>query len=74
MRFDIVDLGLLVYILIFYALGIPSSNPEFYVVIFFIATAVQDSAARISVGLLEILLASVFLIYGITMKLAVSQP
>jgi hypothetical protein len=33
-------LGLAVYILVFYALGIPSSNPEFYIVVFFIATAV----------------------------------
>jgi uncharacterized protein (TIRG00374 family) len=58
-------LGLSVYILIFYALGIPSSNPEFYVVVFFIATAVQDAAASFSVGGLEILLATIFLLYGI---------
>jgi len=58
-------LGLVVYILIFYALGIPSSNPEFYVVVFFIATAVQDAAASFSVGSLEILLATIFLLYGI---------
>lgn len=59
------SLGLVVYILIFYALGIPSSNPEFYVVVFFIATAVQDAAASFSVGSLEILLATIFLLYGI---------
>jgi uncharacterized protein (TIRG00374 family) len=58
-------LGLVVYILIFYALGIPSSNPEFYIVVFFIATAVQDAAASFSVGSLEILLATIFLLYGI---------
>jgi uncharacterized protein (TIRG00374 family) len=57
--------GLLVYILVFYALGIPSSNPEFYIVVFFIATAVQDAAASFSVGSLEILLATIFLLYGI---------
>ncbi len=57
-------LGLSVYILIFYALGIPSS-PEFYVVIYFIATAVQDAAASLSVGSLEILLATIFLLYGL---------
>ncbi len=75
MRFDIVDIGLPVYILIFYALGKPSSNTEFYVVVFFIATAVQDSAASLSVGSLEILSASIFLIYGITLlELVVSQP
>jgi uncharacterized protein (TIRG00374 family) len=58
-------LGLVVYILIFYALGIPSSNPQFYVVVFFIAVAVQDATASFSVGSLEILLATIFLLYGI---------
>jgi uncharacterized protein (TIRG00374 family) len=37
-------LGLSVYIAVFYALGIPQSL-EFYVVIYFIATAVQNAAA-----------------------------
>jgi hypothetical protein len=58
-------LGLSVYILVFYALGIPPSNPELYIVVFFIATAVQDAAASFSVGSLDILLASIFLLYGI---------
>ncbi len=58
-------LGLVVYILVFYALGIPSSNPEFYIVVFFIAQAVQDAAASFSVGSLEIFLASIFVLYGI---------
>jgi len=58
-------LGLAVYILVFYALGIPSSNPEFYMVVFFIATAVQDAAASFSVGSLEIFLANIFILYGI---------
>lgn len=57
-------LGLSVYILIFYALGIPST-PEFYVVVYFIATAVQDAAASFSVGSLEIILTSIFLLYGL---------
>ncbi len=57
-------LGLLVYILIFYALGIPST-PEFYIVIYFIATAVQDAAASFSVGSLDIILASIFILYGL---------
>ena len=57
--------GLSSYVLVFYALGIPSSNPEFYVVVFFIATAVQDAVASFSVGSLEILLATIFLLYGI---------
>ena len=57
-------LGLSAYILIFYALGIPAS-PEFYVVIYFIATAVQDAAASFSVGSLEIILTSIFVLYGL---------
>ncbi len=57
-------LGLSVYIAIFYALGIPQS-PEFYIVIYFIATAVQDAAASFSVGSLDIILASILLLYGI---------
>ncbi len=57
-------LGLSVYIAIFYALGIPQS-PEFYVVIYFIATAVQDAAASFSVGSLDIILASILSLYGI---------
>jgi hypothetical protein len=53
-----------VYVLIFYALGIPST-PEFYVVIYFIATAFQDAAASFSVRLLDIILATIFLLYGL---------
>jgi uncharacterized protein (TIRG00374 family) len=55
--------GISVYILIFYAIGIPSSI-EFYVVVYFIATAIQDAAASFSVGSLEIILTSIFLLYG----------
>ncbi len=57
-------LGLSVYVLIFYALGIPSTI-EFYVVIYFIAVAVQDAAASFSVGSLDIILATIFLLYGL---------
>jgi uncharacterized protein (TIRG00374 family) len=63
-------LGILVYILIFYALGIPSTA-EFYVVVYFIATAVQDAAASFSVGSLEAILASIFLLYGLPLTNAV---
>lgn len=62
-------LGLSVYIAIFYALGIPQS-PEFYVVIYFIATAVQDAAATFSVGSLDIVLASILQLYGINLGLS----
>jgi uncharacterized protein (TIRG00374 family) len=57
-------LGISVYILIFYALGIPST-PEFYVIVYFIATAVQDAAASFSVGSLEAILTSIFILYGL---------
>jgi uncharacterized protein (TIRG00374 family) len=57
-------LGLSVYILVFYALGIPSTF-EFYIVVYFIATAVQDAAASFSVGSLDIIMASIFLLYGL---------
>ena len=61
--------GILVYILIFYAIGIPSSI-EFYVVVYFIATAIQDAAASFSVGSLEIVLTSIFVIYGLPLDKA----
>lgn len=58
-------MGIASYVLIFYALGIPSSNPVFYIVVFFITTAFQDATASFSVGSLEIFLATIFLLYGI---------
>jgi uncharacterized membrane protein YbhN (UPF0104 family) len=51
-------------------LGIPSTA-EFYVVVYFIATAVQDAAASFSVGSLEVILASIFLLYGLPLTNAV---
>ncbi len=59
-------LGLSVYVLVFYALGIPSSTPQFYIVVFFITTAFQDSTASFSVGALEIFLATILVLYGIS--------
>ncbi len=61
--------GLFSYIFIFYALGVPAS-PAFYVVVFFIATAVQDAAASFSVGSLDIILASIFILYGLNAGLS----
>jgi len=58
-------LGLVVYVSIFFALGIPSSSPTFYITVFFITTAFQDATASFSVGSLEIFLATIFLIFGI---------
>jgi len=59
-------LGLSVYVFIFFALGIPSSSPEFYIVVFFITTAFQDATASFSVGSLEIFLATILVLYGIS--------
>ena len=59
-------LGLAVYVFIFYALGIPASTPVFYIVVFFITTAFQDATASFSVGSLEIFLATLLVLYGIS--------
>jgi uncharacterized protein (TIRG00374 family) len=58
-------LGLSVYVLVFYALGIPAPSPVFYIVVYFVATTFQDAIASFSVGSLEILLATIFILYGI---------
>ena len=59
-------LGLSVFVLVFYALGIPASTPAFYIVVFFITTAFQDATASFSVGSLEIFLATILVLYGIS--------
>ena len=58
-------LGLSVFILVFYALGIPAASPGFYIAVYFIATGFQDAAASLSVGSLDILLATIFILYGL---------
>jgi uncharacterized protein (TIRG00374 family) len=58
-------LGLFVYVFVFYALGIPAASPVFYIVVYFVATAFQDASASFSVGSLDILLATIFILYGI---------
>lgn len=58
-------LGLSVYVLVFYALGIPAASPAFYIVVYFVATAFQDASASFSVGSLDILLATIFILYGL---------
>jgi uncharacterized protein (TIRG00374 family) len=60
--------NLLVYTFVFYSLGslgfgfLPF---EFFIVVYFVAGAVQDATASFSVGGLEILLTSIFIFYGI---------
>ncbi len=58
-------MGLSVYVFVFYALGIPAPSPVFYIVVYFVATAFQDAIASFSVGSLDILLATIFILYGI---------
>jgi uncharacterized protein (TIRG00374 family) len=58
-------LGLSVYVFVFYALGIPAPSPVFYIIVYFVATAFQDAIASFSVGSLDILLATIFILYGI---------
>jgi uncharacterized protein (TIRG00374 family) len=61
-------LNLLVYTLVFYSLGslgfgfLPF---DFFIVVYFVAGAVQDAAASFSVGGLEIILTNIFIFYGI---------
>jgi uncharacterized protein (TIRG00374 family) len=59
-------LGLSVFVFIFYALGIPEASPGFYIAVYFIATSFQDASASFSVGSLDILLATIFILYGIS--------
>jgi uncharacterized protein (TIRG00374 family) len=58
-------LGLSVFIFIFFALGVPVASPGFYIAVYFIATSFQNASASLSVGSLDILLATIFILYGI---------
>jgi len=58
-------LGLSVFVLVFYALGIHTATFGFYIAVYFIATSFQDASASFSVGSLDILLATIFILYGI---------
>ena len=58
-------LNLLVYVLVFNALGFGILHFDFFIVLYLLAGAVQDVTATFSVGGLEILLTNVFIFYGI---------
>jgi len=59
-------LNLTVYIFVFYALGLGRTQMvDFFVVVYFLAGAIQDASAAFSVGALEILLTNIFIFYGI---------
>lgn len=57
--------NLAVYVLVFEALGVHSPSFEFFVLVFFISSAIQGATAGLSVGSLDIVLVTVFMLYGI---------
>ena len=58
------------YILVFYALGIFNQSFAFFIIIYFVAGSLTDAAASFSVGTLDILLASIFVLYGLSPALS----
>jgi uncharacterized protein (TIRG00374 family) len=58
--------NLLVYILVFNSLGLNNLPLDFFIVVYFLAGAIQDGAASFSVGGLEILLTNITIIYGVS--------
>ncbi len=59
-------LNFVVYISAFYALGLTHIPIAFLIVVYFLAGAIQDAAAVLSVGGLEIFLMNIFILYGIS--------
>ena len=60
--------NLITYSLVFYSLsslGFGNLSIDFFVVIYFVAGAIQDATASFSVGGLEIILTNIFIFYGI---------
>jgi uncharacterized protein (TIRG00374 family) len=60
------SLNLMVYALVFFALGITTFSLPFLIVVYFIVTAIQDASASFSVGSLDILLTTILAVYGLT--------
>ncbi len=58
-------LSILMYIFVFYALGFTGIPIAFFIVVYFLAGAVDDAAGVLSVGTVEILLTSIFIFYSI---------
>jgi uncharacterized protein (TIRG00374 family) len=58
-------LNLVVYVLVFEALGFQYLPFEFYILIYFVASAIQATTATLSVGSLDIILTTIFILYGI---------
>ncbi len=62
--------NLAVYILAFTALGIYNLSFGFFVLTFFIASSIQGATASLSVGSLDIILLTVFTLYGVISALS----
>jgi glycosyltransferase 2 family protein len=58
-------LNFAVYVLIFYSLGLTNLPLDFFIIVYFLAGAIQDGLAAFSVGSLEIILTNIFILYGI---------
>jgi uncharacterized protein (TIRG00374 family) len=63
-------LSLSAYVLVFFALGIHSQSLGFFIILYFIAGSLTDAAASFSVGTLDILLATLFILYGLNPALS----
>jgi len=63
-------LSLSAYVLVFLALGIHGESLGFFIVMYFIAGSLTDAAASFSVGTLDILLATLFILYGLNPALS----
>lgn len=57
--------SLIVYIFIFNSLGLTTLLFDFFIVVYFLAGAIQDAASVFSVGGLEIILTNLFIFFGI---------
>jgi len=58
------------FILVFFALGLQGLPFAFFIVVYFIAGSVTDLTASFSVGTLDILLATIFILYGLNPALS----
>ena len=58
-------LRIIVYILVFYSLGLVFLPIAFFITVYFLGSAVQDAAGSFSVGSLDILLVTLFGIFGV---------
>ncbi|MGA2683095.1 MAG: lysylphosphatidylglycerol synthase transmembrane domain-containing protein [Candidatus Bathyarchaeia archaeon] len=58
------------YLLVFFALGIFNQSFSFFIIIYFVAGSLTDVSASFSVGTLDILLATIFVLYGLNPALS----